>query len=434
MEIIRLAHAEMPEEYRPKLGDDSKTSLSFPDLNSKIFTSLEIRSTGLHNLHISEWCFIKDQRILSTLGAINEQTTNITGETTGNGIGNHGYEVYTDASGKHNETGYRADFFPWYLQEEYRVPLNGITEVKKTTEEGKFISFVKRSSGQIIDDEQILWRRAMKRKLQGLFKQEHPETDEDAFLMTGNKYFNSMKIKALMTEARLWSRENRPFKETDDEIWWEKPKSRCFYVAGADTSEGSNDYSVIKVINVTERKEAARYRARVGIDYFYRVCDRIGRAFNTAFLAVERNNHGHAVLLGLREDCKYPSLFWEDKDKRIVGSLTHTKERKYGWNTTKTSKMLMLDQLRQFVEGDSSEDEEHFQPEITWYDQVLLDECLTMEEDEGKVNSISGKHDDTVIATAIAMQLYARTRKRIFKGESLEQDGILLGASRETVL
>lgn len=426
MEIIRYAHQTMPDQLRPKLGDDSKTSLSFPDLNSKIFTSLSIRSTALQNLHISEMCFIKDLNIQATLGATNEQTTNITIESTGNGIGNYGHEFF------YANNGYIKSFSPWFVQAEYRIPLNGL-EIKHTKEENRLLEYAERKYNIFIDNEQILWRRKNKSNLRGMFPQEFPETEDDAFSMSGIGYFNKKKIMRLVQEARIWLKDVGVHKETEDEVYYEKPKTKCLYVAGADTSEGANDSSCLKIINVTERKEVYRFKARVGVDMFYKLCNERCKEFMNALLGVERNNHGHAVILGLENDCRYPNLFKEERKVPVIGSALP--KLKTGWDTTKISKPVMCDFLRLAIEGNSEEDEDHFMPEITWYDTDLLNECLTFIEEKGKLEAITGKHDDNIIATAIAMQMYMKLRKFVQtdSGDKIDKS-LYLGTHRESTI
>lgn len=429
MEIVRLAIDKMPSALQPKLGDFNKSSVSFPVVNSKMFCSLSIRSTGLHNLHISEWAFIKDYEIQSTLGATNPLTTNISGETTGNGIGNDAYEIYQEI--KRNESNYKGGFYPWFFQEEYGLPLNGL-QIEKTSDEKKLINYAKSVYNQDISDEQILWRRNTKKALRDLFPQEYPETDTDAFLMSGTKYFDVEKIYKLYEEARAYLKQHPPYEQNENEIFYEKPSSLCHYAMGVDTSEGAGDFSVIKVINITKRIEAYRFSARVGLDYLYRKCDEIGRRFNHAYMGVERNNHGHAVILGLEQDTHYPNLYKEDKNTRILANGQNRLQRKTGWATTSQSKPIMIDQLKMGLEGDSMEGVNEFMPEITWLDTELFNELLTFKEENGKLEAIAGKHDDNVIATAIAYQMYLRQRSTEGRNIGKTQPQIIIGSQRES--
>lgn len=434
-EIVRLAHEYMPDNFRPRLGEDSKSALSFPDINSKIMVSLSIKSTALHNLHVSEWCYCEDDEIARTLAACSP-TANITGESTGNGIGNHGYELYQDA--KRGESPFKAAFYPWYIQEEYRLPLNGIdtSSLVLTKDERRLTQYMEHEYGLKLDPEQLLFRRAKQKELKGLYRQEFPETDEDAFLTSGNKFFEPRKVHRLLLEAKEMIRQTPPWQEDKDEdfIAWEKPTPKHVYAAGADTSEGSHDYSVLKIICVTCRREAFVYRARCGVDVFYRACDKWGREYRNALMAVERNNHGHAVLLGLDEIMHYPNLYKQENVTRpIVGN--DQKVTKIGWQTDKTSKPLMLDELKYAIEGDSSEDEDHFLPEFRVMDQTLLSECLTFEQVDGKLQAIEGKFDDDVIATSIAYQMYKRLKRYVpaYRQED-ETAGVFFGSRREEVL
>jgi hypothetical protein len=426
MDIVHLALAYMPEQIRPKLGDNNKSAVSFPEINSKIFCSLSIRSTGLHNLHISEWAFIKDKEIQATLGACNPRTTNITGETTGNGIGNDAYELYQAA--KQGASEFRCNFFPWFIQEEYISPPT--ETITPTEEEKRLLLHANRNYGEPLGDDRLQWRRNQIKALKGLFKQEYPETDQDAFLMSGSNIFNPDKVIRLYQEAKEFLKDNPPYMQDDDQTYFEKPNKQDIYVAGADPAEGFGDYSVLKIINVSRKREAYIFRARCGIDHFYRICNEKGREFNNALLAVERNNHGYAVLLGLNENCEYPNIYKQTETNRLVGDIQ--KVTKYGWLTTKESKALMIDSLKMAVEGDSLDDEDHFMPSIIWLDVHFLNELLTFVQESGKMEAISGKHDDDIMATAIAFQMYFKNKKLEIKEIDNQTPFIISGSQRES--
>lgn len=443
-EIVRLAHQTMPPELQPKLGQDSKSVLSFPDTNSKIMVSLSIKATALHNLHISEWCYCKDEEIARTLAACSPEA-NITGESTGNGVGNHGYELYQD--GKKNENAYKTAFYPWFIQDEYYKSLNGIdpNTIQFKQDEKRLIKLAKKDYSLDIRPEQILWRRDKIKEQKGLFPQEFPETDEDAFLMSGEHFFNPKKIHKLIMESKEYVKDNPPYMVDQNEQWvaYEQPMKGHVYVAGGDTSEGANDFSYLKIICCTCRQEAFWLQKRCGVDVFYRDCDYWGRMYQNALLAIERNNHGHAVLLGLTENCRYPNLYKHEKKRKIINVLRGSgnnpvqNSEKLGWETSKITKPIMLDDLKLCFEGNSDDDEFNFQPEITALDTTTLSEMLTFQEIDGKLQAIEGKFDDGVIATSIAVQMYKRSRKyastAIVKTKQMEgyTPGIIFGNKRE---
>ncbi len=434
-DIVKLAVKTMPDAYRPKIGDDSKTALSFPDRNSKIFVSLDIRSIGIHNLHISEDAFCEDERIRASLAAAGT-AKNISRETTGNGVGNDAYETYQEAKAGIND--YHGNFFPWPMVKRYRIALNGV-KVIRTKPEHAFADEMKKYFGIKIDDEQILYRRKMIREQKKMAPQEFPENDRDCFLHAGQNFFDLKKAHVLLKEAKVAVEEDEPWEETEDYIAWEKPCKGDIYAAGADPAEGTDgDFSVLAIFNVTKRRQAFRFRAHYGVDAFSRICEKWGRAYNDALLAPERNNHGHAVILGL-QGLKYPNLYVTKQETRhkissgaVVSIGDRTRDRKYGWETTSITRPIMLDLLLAAVEGDSEEDEHNFDTEFLVLDQEFLKEVLSFELLHGKYQAAKGKHDDCIFAWGIAFQMYLKSAKYLSSSKRKKSDSsVLIGSERD---
>lgn len=433
--IVRTAFINIPDGLKPPLVIDNMDELAFGhgELKnghythlSRMFVSLNIRSTPVHNLHISEHAHCSPDDIGASVGAV-PPDGGITAETTANGM-NHSYEVYHDGkiavkTGLLQPGVLKSAFFPWFIQKEYRIAVpNGLT-VRRTKEELGVIKRAKAEYGIDLDECQILYRRKLVKDTKGMRPQEFPENDEEAFLTSGNPFFNAQKVLVLLREARE-AVKTMPVEETDDYTIWARPESKHVYAAGADVAGGrEGDYSVLKIIDVTARKEVFRYRARVAPQRFYRVCDEWGRAYNNALLGVERNNHGHAILLGLDETCKYPNLFAEKESKRqrtrVITSTpkdTGKETVKLGWNTDINSRPLMLDQLRHAIEGEVDDDVEHFEPMWDVLDDVLLGEMLNFTEVDGKYEATTGKHDDTIFASAIAHQMFLKLARHAGTG------------------
>lgn len=429
--IMRTAYKSMPEQLRPPLVSDNTAELEFGfgnrllagkyEHSSRIFASLDIRSTAIHNLHISEHCFCPDQNIKASISAV-PPTGGITCESTGNGVGNHGYETYTEGKKGEGDFAGHSYFFPWFIQAEYAVPTRG-AKVNRTDEERRLTEKAKTFYGVAITDEQILWRRSMRSKLKEMMGQEFPEDDEEAFMRSGGFFFNSRKAMALLNEAKEYATTTPPIKQTDDYVAFFEPQKNHIYVAGADVAEGmGGDYSTISIIDATADRQAFRYRARVSVGQFYRECDKWGRYYNNAHLAVEANNHGLAVILGLMETMRYPNLYTDEK-RESVRLLTGTKsiardERDFGWRTTNATRPLMLDQLKLAIEGEIDEDVEHFRPEWTVLDTEFIGEMLTFIDNAGKFEASAGHFDDLVMANAIAHQLYLRRGRVRHNGEA----------------
>jgi hypothetical protein len=122
--------------------------------------------------------------------------------------------------------------------------------------------------------------------------------------------------------------------------------------------------------------------------------------YGTAFLGVERNNHGLTTLTRLRE-LNYPQLYaqHELEDRGTPDSET----RKFGWLTTAKSKPLIIDSLAAEVrDGEAG---------IACAD--TLSEMMTFRvDDAGRFGAQEGCRDDRVMSRAIAGQMlkasYAR--------------------------
>jgi len=411
-DIIYYAYDSMPPEIKPKLNKDSAKALSFVGSNSQIFTSLSIRSTTLHNLHISEWCLCDDDEIRATLGAISPYT-NVSGESTGHGIGNDGYITYMDAKEKKNE--YIARFLPWYLQEEYQLSLNGMDAnfvIKNTQDkkgEDELRKTAKRDYDIDITPEQLLYRRETIARQKSLFYQEYPEKEEDAFMVSGDRFFNIRKISTLINELREYKKTNKFAEEGYDYTCFETPNKYDIYCAGADTSQGIDDYNVLKILNVTKRREAFVYRAKCGISKFYKIINYWCGKYYNPLLAVELNNTGHAVILGLRDICHYPNLYKEDSNTRLKVIGMYDKNKiKYGYMTTSKTRPLILSNLKYSIEDDEDVDEFHFRPEFTIYDYNLLSEALTFVKNNDRYEAEQGKKDDVIFTTALAYQMFKK--------------------------
>src|SRR5262245_32356910 len=75
------------------------------------------------------------------------------------------------------------------------------------------------------------------------------------------------------------------------------------YVLGADPAEGCphSDDSALAVLDVVTGEECASLAGKLEPATFADAVDKVATWYNDAAVMVERNNHGHAVLLWLRE-------------------------------------------------------------------------------------------------------------------------------------
>lgn len=112
------------------------------------------------------------------------------------------------------------------------------------------------------------------------------------------------------------------------------------YVAGADPAEGGphSDNSAAVWLDSITGEEVALLAGKFEPSTFAGYIDTIGRWFNNAPVLVERQNHGHSVILWLRDHSKLRRLNGEDQ--------------KEGWLSNSRGKVLMYDTIADAVRDD----------------------------------------------------------------------------------
>lgn len=374
--IVRTAYNNMPSGYKPDIdkGGGSLYELRFPDWNSKIYCDLDSRGDTINWLHVSEAAFIKDkQKVFATMQAVPMDGI-VTLETTPNGMGNWFYDLWND-----DAIDFDKIFYPWYFHNEYQIPIDNI---EYTEEELSFIGFVKTKYSIDITKEQISFRRVKQSELKNLFKQEYPEDEASCFLSSGNPAMNLVIVSDILKNIK------KPIKEKDGIKIYESKTNETRYVIGADTAEGvGGDYSTASVFDVRNRKQVATLRGQFKPSDFAHKLYELAKMYERSgsqmpLIAVEKNNHGHSVLLELSEHIHYPNLYYHD-------------ENKVGWLTDRITRPIMIDSFIDGVENKT----------IALTDEETLKECLTLINDNGKIQADTGKHDDCVMASAIAIQM-----------------------------
>ena len=120
-------------------------------------------------------------------------------------------------------------------------------------------------------------------------------------------------------------------------IIYETPAPGRSYALGLDPAEGNptSDESAITVLDVMSGEEVAMISGRLQPSTIALYADQIGRYYNKAGIMVERNNHGHAVLLWLEEHSRLRRLNGHDD--------------KAGWLSSKLGKALLYNEMADCV-------------------------------------------------------------------------------------
>lgn len=230
------------------------------------------------------------------------------------------------------------------------------------------------------------------------FAQEYPANDVEAIVATGRTVFRPEDL------ARQPVRRSRELGLEAGLAMYVAPTAGRTYIIGADVGEGlaTSDWSSSGVIDRDSGEQVAQLRGRWAPDIYAAKIDRLARAYGQyatpeqrkpVIVAVERNNHGHAVLLALRAlAIGAPYAIFVGPDKRA------------GWLTTNASRPVLVDQLEAAIRTSA----------VTLHDAATVDQLSTFAyNDDGKPEAQEGYHDDDVMALGIAWQVRRRSFGRV---------------------
>jgi len=380
-EIFGIVHrflANLPEGMRKGALITSRANVRqivFPRIDSgyRVETAADPdagRGLTIQNLHCSEvarWPRDASETLASLRAAVPAGGT-ITLESTPAGMGGCFYQEWQRA----DETGYVRHFFPWWWDEGYRAEAAHVEQL--TAEE---CDLIERYG---LDIQQIAFRRQLRSNFGARAAQEFAEDANSCYLASGECVF---EIEAIEQRLRGLS----PALEQRDcgtlHIWWPAtPNGGREYIVGVDPAGGgtTGDNACAQVIDRATGMQCAELYGHFAPQELARKVAKLGREYNEALVAVERNNHGHAVLALLELAERYQHVYAQGGQA--------------GWLTTTVSRPRMLEGFGAAVRG---------APEL-FSSARLLEECRTfVRHPDGRTAAMAGTHDDAVLAMAIAL-------------------------------
>jgi hypothetical protein len=414
------------------------------------------RGLTIHNLHLSEFARWpgRPQETLAGLLAAVPPDGEVEIESTPNGAGGCFHQEWTRActrgvrelapallSGDSAPPGSASEplcftphFFPWWLEPAYTLPLlPGEALHPLSDEEQLLIKHHRLSPGQ------IRFRRHLRSTFGALTPQEYAESDTECFLATGQPVFDLPAIDARLRDLRAPGRESQKdaattlvngqdaattFVNAEDapansarvnarlpchpersegsafspELVWFDPQPGRSYIIGADVAEGGDrgDDSAAVVLEAATGLQCAELLARWPIHRFAQELAALGRRYNHALLAVERNNHGYAVLEALAHQFAYENLY---RHSEALASPLSPQHSKPGWPMNVATKSEAIGRLCAALRQC---------PEI-FRSRRLLEQCRSyVYLPGGECGALPGMYDDLVVAAAIALAVRAR--------------------------
>lgn len=354
-------------------------------------------------------------------------------ESTAEGRGNYFHKEYVAAvEGRNN---YEPAFAPWWVLDTYEREAT-FKDLGELNDYELFLVDLMRKGHDTLGHHFPIREEAIPRKLAFYRRkakefaatperlpQEFPSTWQESFIASGKNVFNPLALQEMEKDAtqledvnyyRITPLDDRPYEEfelekvsfepneaPDDFTYkaplkiWEKPKPYKEYVIGADVAEGlkGGDFSVATVVDISTMEIVARWRGHCDPDKFGEILGALGTYYNYALIGVEVNNHGLTTVQKLR-DTFYTNLYKRD---RGYDEEWETPTVNLGWKTDMRTKRLMIDDLIKLVRERVIKDK----------DIVFINEAFSYVRDErGRMNAEEGSHDDVVMSTAIAYQLF----------------------------
>lgn len=381
-QIFRIVHRFM-ENLPWELEDVLRTSranvrqIVFPEIDSeyRVETAADPhagRGSTIHNLHCSEVAMWPGDAAatLAALRAAVPPEGSITLESTPKGTAGAFYREWQNAA----EAGYVRHFFPWWWEKAYR--LDGVVVGALSEEEQEL------AEKYGLDQAQIAFRREIQANFGPRAREEFAEDAETCFRTSGDCAFDLDVIEQHMNTIA------EPCERSDGGrllVWW-PPLSGRRYIIGVDPAGGGTegDAACAQVIERDSGMQCAELLGRLRPEELAKRVAELGRLYQNAVVGVERNNHGHAVLVSLRTE-RYEPLYRERGG-----------QGEPGWLTTAASRPAMLENLVELLRRC---------PEL-FQSERLMAECRTFVRGrQGRPEAAQGAHDDAVMAMAVAQAI-----------------------------
>lgn len=359
------------------------------------------RSLTNNNVHISEFAFWPGDKMATLLGIMqsvpDDINTLVVIESTANGYDEF-KELWDGAVAGTN--GWVPVFLPWYMEPEYRKPVEPGTEWTEAE--------LRLKEQFQLDDEQLSWRRWCIRVNCGgseqLFRQEYPCTPDEAFLLSGDAFFDNDVVMARRMAATPPLRvglftHKEPEIEGGAPVEWkfqendagyirifEEPKPGYPYVMGGDTAGEGSDCFTAHVIDNTDGHQVAELQQPLSEILYARQIYCLGRYYNDALAAIEVNFSTYPQLK--LEEWHYPNLYQRERFDKYKNRM----EPSFGWLTSSKTRPIILAELHTIMEEE---------PELVVSFETLGEMLTFVYDKDRKPQAASGQHDDLVLAAAI---------------------------------
>lgn len=420
----KFFYKRLPEEivkYLPQQSSNAQEMII--DYGNGVTSSIRImvqgtnagRSGTFDYLHLSEtafWDSLNDTLVslLQTVPITNPNSM-VFFETTANG-----YNEYKDRWDKDyaKQTDYKALFFPWYDDKNYRLDakLYGYTLSREEL-------LLQRKLN--LTDDQMAWYHAKLLEMGDIssLRQEYPSTPVEAFQSTGDSVFDTELIAKRKEEIvnnknivvkrgtfaciPKFNRDGTKIQLENDKEWvsdekgmikiYEKPISGHPYVINFDPAMGGQDYYACHVMdNYTTKQVATIHKQKLADDSFAYQLVCLGRMYNNALIGGETNTSTGTLILQVCDKCGYRKIYREDNFE----TLTTRYQDSFGYKIKTTNRDALISMFKQTFKNNYKMINDY--ETICEMENFQIIRSGTKSQPKEKAVAVAGAHDDLVMA------------------------------------
>lgn len=241
-----------------------------------------------------------------------------------------------------------------------------------------------------------IWSRTG--SLDDLYEQ-YPETDEQALSeKTLNKRIPLTWLSPCCEELPTILPKGCP--SINGIYIYKKPEVGVRYVIGADPAEGNehSDDSALTVVRIDTGEEVCALFGKFEPAVFGSYISQVSAYYNYAQAMVERNNHGHSVIMWLEEHARRTRLLLgHDAGKKRGRKVA---KEKAGWLSSKLGKTLLYNIVTEHFRTSSGIDEEGAEGVKVIHTPSTWRQLSSIE--SGTLSAPNGMNDDRAVSYALA--------------------------------
>ncbi len=231
-----------------------------------------------------------------------------------------------------------------------------------------------------------------------LLHQEYPQTEDEAFIRSGNSVFDIDLIRGMeesepVTQGLLaisagFSSGQWIEVEGGDIALWARPSGE-HYVIGADVAKGleHGDWSTAHILSAKTGEFVGRVRTHLEPDLWGEYLAELAHFYGGALLGIENNTFGLSANKAARK-VGYKNIFHMRRVKQKSPDITE----ELGWATTATTKPYVINGLQVWLR-DHNVPDRHTNLELRTY----------VRNEKGQMGG--SPHDDLVMSLAIAVEM-----------------------------